>query len=604
MRSLKISPGETILCHGEIAEVVACLSHDRIQVIYLKTKKQAVITPDDISMAINHELLDRKKQEPASDLSLFTDQQVIEAQRRFDILSTHLTSEHSKRTPVAAIAQELGLSTQRTYKLIARYEKSADLCTLINDSRGRKKGTSCLSENLELIIQTAIASSKGPSSTIANIYRNVCEMCANANTKPPSLKAVRTRVHRQPNKERSIKVYGAKKARQDNNIRPHRFTTHAPLDLVQIDHCKVDCEVVDQVHRKAIARPWLTLAIDVHTRVVLGFYLTLEHPSALSNAMCMIHSVLPKNKWLKKVGVNDTEYPFYGLPRRIHVDNGKDFRSAAFISGCAENGIKLTWRPPATPHHGAHIERLIGTLMTRVRGLPGATLSSAHDKKQYSNIPVPAMTLPELLAWTTEQIGIYHKQRHSSLGCSPLYYWEQCFRNKEGFLTSPDLIVDSRKFLLDFLPFKRGTLQRGGVRINGIDYYSPALTAFSIRTRCVIRYSPASLALIWVKPEGFNEYIECSYSDMRLPDVSKTEYIQARKELAKHDNKRVHSQEVFAAIERNAKLVNTSTQLTRKARLNAERRKHRPELPSEESIKKREPGFVDYSRPPKIYDVE
>ncbi|WP_330565687.1 Mu transposase C-terminal domain-containing protein [Pseudomonas yamanorum] len=604
MRTVKISSGETILCHGEIAEINACLSHDKIHITYLKTQKQAVITPDDISMVINYELLEREKETPKTDLSLFSDSQLSEAQRRFDILSAHLADEHSKQMSVIAISQELGLSISRTYKLISRYEKNSDLCSLINDSRGRKLGTSRLPADLELIIQTTIKNSKGPSSTIANIYRSVCAMCANANLKPPSLKAVATRVHRQPSKERSVQVYGAKKACQDNSIRPRRFTTHAALDLVQLDHCKVDCEVVDDVHRKVIARPWLTLAIDVHSRSVLGFYLTLDHPSALSNAMCMIHSVLPKNKWLKKLNMHDVEYPFYGVPRRIHVDNGKDFRSAAFISGCSQNNIKLTWRPPATPHHGAHIERLIGTFMVRVRGLPGATLSSVYDKKKHSNIATPAMTLSELRVWITEQIGIYHKETHSSLGCSPLYYWEQCFRSKEGYLTSPDLIVDSRKFLLDFLPFKRATLQRAGVRVNGIDYYSPALTAFSIKTKCVIRYSPSSLALIWVKPEGSSDYIECAYSDMRLPDISKAEYIQAKKELTKSNHERINAQDVFAAIERNAKLVTTAIQTTKKFRLSMERRKHRPEFPFETSKNTKNSGFVDYSVPPKIYDVE
>ena len=46
-----------------------------------------------------------------------------------------------------------------------------------------------------------------------------------------------------------------------------------PLQLMQMDHTLVDVVVVDEVDREPIGRPWLTLAIDVATRAVPGFYL-------------------------------------------------------------------------------------------------------------------------------------------------------------------------------------------------------------------------------------------------------------------------------------------------------------------------------------------
>ena len=57
------------------------------------------------------------------------------------------------------------------------------------------------------------------------------------------------------------------------------YRSAGPLDVVQIDHTIVDLIVVDEVTRTPIGRPVLTLAIDIHTRVVTGFYLGLDHPS-------------------------------------------------------------------------------------------------------------------------------------------------------------------------------------------------------------------------------------------------------------------------------------------------------------------------------------
>jgi putative transposase len=44
-----------------------------------------------------------------------------------------------------------------------------------------------------------------------------------------------------------------------------------PLEVVQIDHTLVDVVVVDELERLPLGRPWLTLAIDVASRMVNGF---------------------------------------------------------------------------------------------------------------------------------------------------------------------------------------------------------------------------------------------------------------------------------------------------------------------------------------------
>ncbi|WP_052961855.1 Mu transposase C-terminal domain-containing protein [Pseudomonas fluorescens] len=603
MAGLKITVGELIVCHNEIARVNACLSSDKIQVTFKNTKRQAVIGPEDIRYVLSQQTEHLEDLDPALDLAELSEEQLVLAQRRYDILAKHLGDNQTEKSSIEDIATELNLGIPRTYQLISRFVKYGDLGSLVNNAPGPKTGSRRLAEPIELIIQAAIDSANGPASTTKKIYGAVKRMCANAKLTPPSIKAVTARVQSQDPKERTKKQYGPKKARQDHDVRPHIFPATRALELVQLDHCRVDCEVVDEKYRSPIARPWLTLAIDVYTRVVLGFYLTLDSPSALSNAMCMIHAVLPKKMWLEKYKILNIDYPYYGLPRRIHVDNGKDFRSFAFIHGCSQYGIKLTWRPPATPHNGAHIERFFGTLMRKVRALPGATMSSVADKKKYSNIAAPAMTISELREWITEQIDIYHKEEHEGLGCSPLYQWEESFKDKQGRLTTPELVVDSERFFLDFLPIKSSSVQRSGVKANSIDYFSPALSAISIKTKCIVRYNPMSLAKIWVKPEGASDYIECTYSDVRHSDTTLAEFQHAKKELATKSNARVSAQEVFMALERNEQRVSDANQRTKKARLSEEKKKSR--LNAFPTGSNPTPSkSVDYSQPPKIYDVE
>jgi putative transposase len=134
---------------------------------------------------------------------------------------------------------------------------------------------------------------------------------------------------------------------------------------VQIDHTLVDVIVVDSATRTPIQRPWLTLAIDVYSRCVVGFYLSLEPPSATSVAMCILHTALPKAPWLAARKIDET-WPIQGIMKRLHLDNAKEFRSEALRRGCEQYGIEIDFRPVRTPHYGGHIERLIGTMMGQV----------------------------------------------------------------------------------------------------------------------------------------------------------------------------------------------------------------------------------------------
>jgi transposase InsO family protein len=49
---------------------------------------------------------------------------------------------------------------------------------------------------------------------------------------------------------------------------------------------QIDVIVVDATSRQSMTRRWLTLAIDVHLRMVVGAYLSLEEPSVVSVALC------------------------------------------------------------------------------------------------------------------------------------------------------------------------------------------------------------------------------------------------------------------------------------------------------------------------------
>ena len=64
----------------------------------------------------------------------------------------------------------------------------------------------------------------------------------------------------------------------------------------------VDVIVVEEQTRLPLGRPWLSLAVDVPTRMVAGFHLSFDDPSVLAVALVLTHAVLPKEAWLSRNG--------------------------------------------------------------------------------------------------------------------------------------------------------------------------------------------------------------------------------------------------------------------------------------------------------------
>jgi putative transposase len=186
----------------------------------------------------------------------------------------------------------------------------------------------------------------------------------------------------------------------------------------------MDVIVVDDVERRPIGRPWLTLVIDVATRMIAGYYLSFDHPSSTSVALALSHAVLPKEKHLRNLGIT-AEWPVCGLPTIVHLDNAEEFHARALERGCQEHGIRLDYRPPLRPHYGGHIERLIGNLMRATHALPGTTFSSTRERGEYDSEGRAVITLGELEIWLVIQItGAYHPNFHRGLGGTPIDAWK------------------------------------------------------------------------------------------------------------------------------------------------------------------------------------
>lgn len=608
MQKISIRPGVLVLAGNRRLEIVAPVSSSKIEARDVISGEKIFISPGEIEFEL--------KMSPPSDSETFKaeaeiairDSDLKVATDRFNVLAPLKTKQFLSKQDVEQCSARLGLSASQVRRLFSQLEMKKGPESLIPKRRGRTKGAKIIGAEVEDIIQQVIDEYyAGPGATVERVIQKVTEQCLALSLKAPSAATIANRVRERKPRELLAKKSGAKAARQAYAVRGGKVQPEAPLQLIQIDHALVDCIVVDD-QRMPLMRPWITIAIDVYTRGVLGFYLSLSYPSAMSVALCIAHAILPKHNWLKSYGFSGYEYPFYGLPERIHVDNAKEFRSKKLSDSCRSYGIELTFRPRGTPHNGAHIERLIGTLMGKIHILPGTTMSSTKAKGEYKSERMASLLFSEFREWLIREVEIYHSTEHSALGCSPLHKWEEYYQNKDGSFSCPLLVDDPKRLLIDFMPSKTRVIGRAGIRMHNIDYYTNTLKRFDIGTKCVVRYDPDSLKKIWILPEGEKNYIELSYADLRLPDTTLSEFKNLRKKIRGESMRRVPAAEIFKLIEKNEQLVRAATMASKQVRKTRERKRSRLSNPghplnAQRQIKDRIES-VDYSVNPVAYTLE
>ncbi|HEK1766293.1 TPA: transposase [Pseudomonas putida] len=612
-----IRRGALVFAGSRKLEVLESVSPSKIKARDLATNEVVVISPGDIDFEFEIKYSDSatlppKKTPSKPTIDSFSEEEMQLADFRYTTLLPLLNQKPIPKSDVDNAAKVLNVSTSQVYRLIALMDPKKGFVSLVQKKRGRSAGAKQIEGAVEDIIKIAIDDHyEGMAVTIESIHEIIKEECLSQNLPVPSLGTVSSRIKERPRREVLTNTLGKKAADQALSVRGGKILPTAPYELIQIDHALVDCIIVDEETRRPLGRPWATLAIDVYTRAVAGVHLSLSHPSSMSVALCISHTILPKNQWLKAYQMDGSDYPFYGVPKRIHVDNAKEFRSRNLQNSCRWYGIDLTYRPKGVPHNGAHIERLIGTFMKRVHLLPGATMSSVKERRDYDSEKAASLSFSEFRTWFITEIERYHKKRHSAIGCSPLYQWERHYKTDDGILHYPQIIEDRRRLLIDFMPIKKRHVGRSGIKLNCIEYYSAALKRFDIGARCQVRYDPESISKIWVLPDGESNYIELTYSDVRFPNVTLAEFKYARKYLASESDRRITTAETFALLKKNDELVERSVSLTKQARKVSERKKIRNEdpghplnSPCQQEKLERKPASVDYARKPPAFDIE
>ncbi|WP_296597998.1 transposase family protein [Phenylobacterium sp.] len=268
--------------------------------------------------------------------------------------------------------------------------------------------------------------------------------------------------------------FGARKAARLFTPIKGRLQAKRILDVAIMDHTVLDCFAVDDRDNVPVGRPWLTVLLDTCSRYPLAFILSFSPPSLETAMACIRRAVRPKAD-LHQRHPELREWVAYGVPRTILVDNGWEFTGTSFKDACEDAGISVEWAPVRTPQYKGAIERLFGTLNTKlIHKLKGAVPFRPQLLKEYGIDPQAEAVL--LLSELEELIHhvvteVYGREYHTGIKAIP----EQVWRERQA-IDGIDYAADLRA--LDRSMGKLGpkrVLNRQGVEFKELRFCSDAV---------------------------------------------------------------------------------------------------------------------------------
>jgi len=218
------------------------------------------------------------------------------------------------------------------------------------------------------------------------------------------------------------------------------------------------------------------------------------------------------------------------------------------------------------------------------------------------------MTIGEFEQWFTELVvNVYHKKEHSELGMTPEEkYLEGIFGLGDYPGTGlPPIIEDTKTLRYSLLPSIERTVQKTGITIDHVTYFSEVLRKWIIPQGAskkassrlfICKRDPRDISKIYFYDPDINKYFEIPYRNIKNPKIN---LYELRNTIAKikADKGETHSIDettLFQTYHRMKKIEENSKIQTKKARRQKSSKKHLDEkLKTQEKIFEKKKNDLD-----------
>lgn len=588
---LVIKPNAIVGYKGDNYKIINILSSKDVVIANLESARSIQVSISELSV-INGDNDLNSKLHQGEDISAASWQIALD---RYEIIKEII--DNSTVEAVKKMASEHNLHVNTVWKWLKAYRENKSILALVPKKRGWTTEKTRLSPELDNIIRQAIHT-KYLTSLKPSIAKTILEVklsCFKKKIQPPHDNTIRYRIEALNAYEVTKARYGKKAAKDKYEASAGTFpNADYPLAYVQIDHTPLDIEIVDEQYRETIGKAYLTLAIDVFSRMIVGYYLSLEAPSATSVAMCISSAILSKKRKLLELSV-DGEWDIEGIMDSVHSDNGSDFRTNHLHKACLKYDINWEYRPIGGAKYGGHIERLLGIVNLEMHVLEGTTKSNIFEKGTYDSAKNACLTFRELEHYIVYWIvNVYHKSKHSILEVPPQQMWEEGiwgtkFRVGTGL---KERVSDEATLFLDFAPEFESTIQRTGVKKDKLFYFADCLRPWinaidpndndkKRKRKFIFKRDPRDISMIWFYEPNTNTYFKVPTAKREIPSISLHEYRQVQAYLKSERLDTVDQDAIYRAIIYLREKVDQAVTLTKKQRRMNQRRKENGKMVAE-----------------------
>lgn len=290
-----------------------------------------------------------------------------------------------------------------------------------------------------------------------------------------------------------------------------------PGSLWQIDSTMADIYLVSSLDRsRIIGRPVLYMVVDVFSRMIVGFNVSLEGPSWLGAALALENATRDKVQFCTDFNLEIAldQWPCQHLCRNLLTDRGSEYLSKHASQLTKSLGIELTHTPAYRPDWKAVVERLFrlindevitwepgAVVKDRESGDPDYRLDALYTLDEFRQILIRLILHYNNFHWLTEY-PVTKAMIEDKVDLYPIELWNWGISNygrprKE----SADIIK------LNLLPSGEASITRRGINFNGLRYTSNSESVkkwfieagINGRSKINVAYDPRRMETIYLR---------------------------------------------------------------------------------------------------------
>ncbi|MBY3568953.1 hypothetical protein [Rhizobium laguerreae] len=297
------------------------------------------------------------------------------------------------------------------------------------------------------------------------------------NFEPPCPQTLTNWINSARTREMLTLKYGSREADRRLRGRSASLEPVAPLETIILDQTlapiwaaeKVD---VDGTVTIVLKRPWITWAIDLYSRMCVGFIITFDPPCLATLMACLRHVISPKTDWIDRFGEYKGATDGFGAFYNVILDNAKAHfqRSMKMVGDVA--GFKVTLAPIYTPQYKSWIERFNATMNGPIRTLPGGIpLAKDQEAAEYDARATAALAIETIRDLMGHHVMAYHLDTHDGIGMAPARKWVEGLQEFDR-----PLVEDARAFKLIAGRLEIGALTGEGLIYREMRFHDQGIT--------------------------------------------------------------------------------------------------------------------------------